>query len=95
MTYEEAMIRAKRLRERLLQAIVSGKVNGENNDAWLDIVADALYSASLPNELRCPRPINTATDHSMKWCKENGHCGCVEIATRLLQGETFDEREGE
>jgi len=37
-----------------------------------------------PNEssktnLRCPRPINAATNHSMKWCKENGHCGCVEI----------------
>ena len=27
----------------------------------------------------CPRPINTATDHSMKWCQENGHCGCVAI----------------
>lgn len=27
----------------------------------------------------CPRPINTATDHSAKWCKRNGHCGCVEI----------------
>jgi len=27
----------------------------------------------------CPRPINTATDHSAEWCKRNGHCGCVEI----------------
>jgi len=28
---------------------------------------------------QCPRPINTATDHSAEWCKKNGHCGCVEL----------------
>ena len=28
---------------------------------------------------QCPRPINTATDHSAEWCKKNGHCGCVDI----------------
>ena len=38
-----------------------------------------IENESSKTSIRCPRPINVATDHSAEWCKKNGHCGCVEL----------------
>lgn len=59
--------------------------------------ADAFYA--VPEALRCPRPINGTTDFSMKWCKENGYCGCEVIedlqeryGAALYPGNANDEQ---
>ena len=96
MTHEEAMYLAKDLQDQLFDSCNSNSKRPNNkaiilfkDEGWLNLVADALYSAAHPEDQRCPRPINTATDSSMKWCQENGHCGCVAIEELR---ETYGER---
>ena len=49
----------------------------------------------LEDQLRlmpCPRPINCATDESVHWCVENGHCGCGNNhALRVKKGAGYDK----
>lgn len=85
MTYEEAMQRAKALEDQLFSSrnrnsqIPNKAIILMRDDGWLNLVADALYSAALPEDQRCPRPINAATNESAEWCKSNGLCGCIDV----------------
>ena len=87
MTKDESIQHAKVLQDKIfisynLAQHLGGDPNSvklPRNGDWLGWLADALYSAALPEESRCPRPINTATDFSKEWCQKNGHCGCKHI----------------
>jgi hypothetical protein len=82
MNREQAQWRALWLHEKIKRFCLS-------DEQMIHWIANQIYSASLPEDERCPRPINGETDFSKQWCQRNGHCGCEDRAVlRQCYGES-------